>query len=184
MEFRNAFYSRADQSAIDMEIEHPVFGWLQTTTSPNDVEEHSRDLFAAAVATGNVAPYVPPAPPAATVDDVAAERDRRLSSGLRYDFGDERGIHQLGTTDADMRRWMDEVNPLAQACINIGQPEATIGISTNTGPATITAMEWQHILIAAGQHRQPLYAASFALQAMDPIPADYADDQHWPSSAA
>ncbi|MBP2560862.1 hypothetical protein J2857_003631 [Neorhizobium galegae] len=120
-------------------------------------------------------------PSLVTVDHVAAERDRRLKSGFAYNFGDQRGIHYIGTSDADMRRWMDEVCPIAQACINVGQPEAMIGISTETGRVDVSASEWQMILLAAGQYRQPLYQASFDLQAMDPIPADFATNPaYWP----
>ncbi|CDZ67625.1 Hypothetical protein NGAL_HAMBI2605_59060 [Neorhizobium galegae bv. orientalis] len=118
---------------------------------------------------------------APTADEVSAERDRRLKAGFAYDFGDVRGVHQIGTSDPDMRRWMDEVCPIAQACINVGQPGATIGISTDTGRVDVTAIEWQMILLAAGQYRQPLYQASFDLQAMDPIPADFATNPaYWP----
>lgn len=31
MNIRNAFYSRADDSLIDCEIEHPVYGWIPTS---------------------------------------------------------------------------------------------------------------------------------------------------------
>lgn len=123
--------------------------------------------------------YDPPAP-AATVADLATERDRRLALGFHYDFTDERGVHLIATAPADMRKWMDEVNPLAQALVNAGQPAGQISIVTETGPVTITAAEWQSILLAAGQWRQPIYAAYFALKALDPIPSDFADNAHWP----
>lgn len=118
--------------------------------------------------------------PAPTPDDVIAERERRLALGFDYDFGDERGVHRIGTTPEDMEKWIKEVSPIAQALVNVGQPGGLIGISTDTGPVTVTAGEWQQILLAAGEWRQPIYQASFALQAMDPIPADYADDERWP----
>ncbi|APU92947.1 hypothetical protein PQB34_gp19 [Ochrobactrum phage POI1126] len=117
--------------------------------------------------------------PDPTVDDVVTERDRRLQLGFDYDFGDNRGVHHIGTTETDMRRWMDEVTPLAQAFINRNDQMGRIGIFTETGPVTITAAEWQQILIASADYRQPLYQASFVLQAMNPIPADYKDDKYW-----
>lgn len=117
--------------------------------------------------------------PELTKDDVIAECNRRLGLGFDYDFGDARGIHHIGTSETDMRRWMDEVTPLAQAHLNSGQPNGQILIATDTAPVTVTAQEWQFILIAASNYRQPLYQASFALQAMKPIPADYRDDSHW-----
>jgi hypothetical protein len=119
-----------------------------------------------------------PGPP--TVDDVAAERDRRLATGFSYDFKDSRGVVQIGTTDKDMIGW-DEVTKLAQAYINTSQPAQPIEIETNSGAVSVTALEWQSVLIAAGAFRQPIWQASFVLQAMDPIPADYADNEHWPA---
>lgn len=116
--------------------------------------------------------YVP------TVMDVVRERTRRLELGFDYDFGDGRGIHRIGTTEADMNGW-DEVTKASAALVALGQPNETFDIVTDTGPATVTAAEFQSILVAAAAVRQPLWAASFALQAMDPIPNDYADDSYW-----
>lgn len=115
---------------------------------------------------------------APTEADVIAERERRLALGFDYDFGDDRGVHRIGTTKADMAGW-DEVAKLAAAKIAKGEGSATILISTDTGPVLVTALEWQDILVAAGDVRQPLYQASFVLMAMDPIPTDYADDARW-----
>lgn len=116
-------------------------------------------------------------------EDVAAERERRLELGFGYDFGDARGNHFIGTTKADMAGW-DEVTKLANALIMSGQPDTKIAIMTGNGPVEVTAMEWQKVLIAAGAHRQPIFAASFALQYADPIPDDYKDDQYWPVNEA
>lgn len=126
--------------------------------------------------------HVPPAPPpyVPTVNDVINERRRRLALGFDYDFADARGIHRIGTTEADMLGWR-EVTDACNAAINSGAGTTTLDIVTNTGPATITATEWQAILLAASQFRQPIWAASFKLQAMVPIPDDYASDIHWPA---
>lgn len=110
---------------------------------------------------------------------VALERERRLARGFAYDFQDARGVHQIATTAKDMAGW-DEVTSGAHAAINSGLPEMEISIVTETGPVTVTALEWQAILLAAAAARQPIWAASFAIQALDPIPADYADDTRWP----
>lgn len=118
----------------------------------------------------------PDLPP--TADDVVAERERRLALGFDYVFGDARGTHRIGTTPADMLGW-DEVTKLAQAAVVSGQPTMTIPIVTDTGPVTVTALEWQSILIAAALARQPVWQASFVLQATVPIPSDYTADSHW-----
>lgn len=116
--------------------------------------------------------------PAPTVDDVWREKERRLALGFEYDFADTRGVHLIGTTPEDMLGW-DEVNKFAQTLINLGQPESTITIMTETGVTQVTPTEWQQIMLAAAQFRQPIWAASFLIAAMDPIPADYTNDAYW-----
>lgn len=130
---------------------------------------------------GQVVDYTPP-PPVPITADVERERARRLAAGFDYDFQDARGVHHIGTTDKDMVGW-DDVTKLANAQIALGNASATIAIITNTGPVSVTAEEWQKILVAAGTFRQPIWQASFVLEATDPIPADYAADSHWPASA-
>lgn len=149
------------------------------TFIPDDSGNRHRQMIAEWEAAGNtIPPYVAPGP---STEDVVAERERRLALGFDFDFGDARGVHRIGTSLDDMRKWMDEVTPLAQVYLNGGQPGSEITITTETGVAVITANEWQSILIAAAGYRQPLYAASFALQAMDPIPSDFATNPaYWP----
>lgn len=62
-EFRNPKYSAPDNSTIDMEVNHPMFGWIPFTTTPEGPEPYYKELWDAAIATGNVAPYVPLAQP-------------------------------------------------------------------------------------------------------------------------
>ena len=133
---------------------------------------HYRELIELGV---TIADYVAPSP---TVDDVVAERNRRLQSGFSYDFGDSRGIHLFATTDSDMKGW-DDVTKGATAAVIGGAGSTEFNISTETGDVTVTAAEWQQILIAATLFRQPIWAASFVLQAMSPIPANYTDDSYW-----
>lgn len=110
---------------------------------------------------------------------IQRERERRLALGFDYDFGDARGLHHIATSPEDMKGW-DEVTMLANAAINAGVATTEILILTSTGPVTITAAEWQQVLLASANFRQPIWQASFALQAADPIPADITDDVHWP----
>jgi hypothetical protein len=130
---------------------------------------------------GEVVTYDPP-PPAPTVDDIIAERERRLALGFDYDFGegDPRGVHHIGTTAQDMAGWR-EVTDLANALIAAGETTPIL-IVTDTGPAEVTPAEWSAILITAGAARQPIWAASFVLQSMDPIPANYAENSYWAGS--
>ena len=46
---------------IDVQINHPQFGWIPFTASPNDVEPHGRQIFADL--KDEAAPYTPPEVP-------------------------------------------------------------------------------------------------------------------------
>jgi hypothetical protein len=109
---------------------------------------------------------------------VQEERKRRLALGFSYDFEDARGVHQIGTTPADMVGWRDVID-LANALIDLGDTTTTINIVTDTGPTQVTAPEWQAVMLRAAEVRQVLWASSFTLQAMDPIPEDYDADGYW-----
>jgi hypothetical protein len=77
MNYRNATYNA--RGTIDCEIEHPEYGWIPFTASPDDVEPRGREIFAAAEASA--APYV--APP---VDlDALAARVREERNALLAD---------------------------------------------------------------------------------------------------
>lgn len=115
---------------------------------------------------------------AITPADIWAERARRLALGFDYDFGDDRGVHRIGTTASDMVGW-NEVTKIASALVNVGQASGTITILTDTGVAVVTALEWQQIMLAAAVVQQPIWLKSFTLLGMEPIPADYADDRWW-----
>jgi hypothetical protein len=72
MEFRNPVFTA--NGDVDCEVNHPRLGWIPFTASPDDVEEHGREIFDAA--SKEAAPYV--APPAS---------DRRGSTAVsRADF--------------------------------------------------------------------------------------------------
>ena len=55
---RNIIYNAHD--TVDMEIDHPTYGWIPFTADPNDSEQLGEDLYAAAIAgtLGAIAPYV------------------------------------------------------------------------------------------------------------------------------
>src|SRR4030067_2187991 len=60
MQTRNLKYNRS--GTVDMEIEHPKYGWIPFTASPNDSEQRGRELYAAAIAGefGAIAAYIAP----------------------------------------------------------------------------------------------------------------------------
>lgn len=94
LEFRNPKFTK--EGRIDIELNHPEYGWIPFTADPDDVEQHCRDLYAAALEVGPAA-YEPPPPPVLSNEEmeeiVRAERDRLLrvnvdpvvSNPLRWD---------------------------------------------------------------------------------------------------
>lgn len=151
---------------------HAVYGAQQRHA--ND-DNDGGGMLAYLAEGGTIDPHQPRV---VTANDVQAERERRLSAGFDYDFGDGRGVHRIGTTPADMQGW-DEVTKVANAALMLSQA-ITIDVVTDTGPVAVTPTEWQQILLAATTFRQPIWHGSFALQAMDPIPADYkTNDAYW-----
>lgn len=110
--------------------------------------------------------------------DVHAERDRRLAMGFDFDFGDARGVHRIRTSIADMIGW-DEVSKFASALLALGQTTQPITIATGTGVTQVTPVEWQMVMLAAAAFRQPIWGASFILENMNPIPADFRNDAYW-----
>lgn len=125
-----------------------------------------------------IAAHNPNAMPQPSANDVIAERSKRLAAGFDYDFGDARGVHRIGTTEADQVGWRD-VTDYTNALMDLGDTTTRISIVTDTGPAEVTAPEWQAVILAAARWRQRLWTASFVLQAMNPIPTDFADDSRW-----
>ncbi len=111
---------------------------------------------------------------------LTAELNRRLAAGFDYDFADQRGVHHFGTTDADMKRRMQEVTHLLKR----QWPWASQAVRSASRPTRTNLrhrFEWWHVLDAAAEWRQPLYAAYFALKALPEIPADYAaNPAYWP----
>lgn len=62
LEFRNAKWNDAEHTTFDVEMNHPVYGWLPFTATPNDPEEFGRNVFASGL-NGDlpVSEYVPTA---------------------------------------------------------------------------------------------------------------------------
>jgi len=105
---------------IDMEINHPVYGPIPFTASPDDTEEHGRLLFADAQASA--APYVAPLPTLAQrKKEVDALRVQVIASGLPYDFSDGPGTIQL-RNESDVRNVMG-VAASGQSLASMGSSE-------------------------------------------------------------
>ena len=78
MEIRNPRYTATGR--IDCEINHPEFGWLPFTASPEDAEPHGREIFALAEALGPTA-NVPPSQEE-LFDQIKMRRDQAIGAGV------------------------------------------------------------------------------------------------------
>ena len=70
---------------LDMEINHPKYGWIPFHATPDDVEPHGRELYANAIAGeyGEIAPYIaPPEPTAAEV--LQAKREAATLTPMQF----------------------------------------------------------------------------------------------------
>jgi hypothetical protein len=75
MNYRNPIFN-FDQT-VNCEINHPIYGWIPFTASPDDVEAHGRELYAEILEAGDIAPYIITPP---TIEElVASARDKRNS---------------------------------------------------------------------------------------------------------
>lgn len=78
-EIRNAQYNAA--GTIDVEWNHPDYGWIPFTASPDDATEHGREIHAQAL-QGTVAEYV--SPPAQIPQEVTAFKARAALANSGY----------------------------------------------------------------------------------------------------
>src|SRR5699024_8431351 len=77
---RNPVYMNADGTMIDVEYEHPEYGWIPFTATADDIEQLGRDIYAAAMAGayGEIAPYVGPSEEEILEQEARAKRDGLL----------------------------------------------------------------------------------------------------------
>lgn len=93
MNFRNAKYN--EDGSVDVEMEHPEYGWIPFTASPDDVEAHGREIYQAAIAGdfGPVAEYIPPPEPTYE-EKLAAARESASLTRREFFLGlDAMGIY-------------------------------------------------------------------------------------------
>lgn len=151
MNAKNPKYN-ADGS-IDLEIEHPVYGWTPFTASPNDSEQSGRDLYAQAIAGdfGAIQEYIAPTP-----DQILAKKksDRQAivdaitvetSTGKVFD----------GNEDAQSR--MSRAIQAAQ----IASIPSTTWILANNVPTTVTLSELQEALVLSMQAMGAVWAMPY-----------------------
>ena len=110
---------------IDVEYEHPKFGWIPFTASPDDVEPLGRELYAAAVAAGGIAPL--PEKPQAQID-FEATRDKAIADAATAKA--DAKLTALGAmSPAQVRAWVAaNVTNLADAKDVLGTLAVAVSI--------------------------------------------------------
>ncbi len=82
-EYRNAVSLSSDNARMDVEINHPTYGWIPYTIDPTDTDTTIDNAALLALVGSDFSAYVAPTQAeldAATASDVRDERDRRLVS--------------------------------------------------------------------------------------------------------
>lgn len=89
IECKNPQYSSPDKSTIDVDLNHPEYGWIPFTASPDDPEQLGRDLYAAAMSGeyGDISPYVAPPEPEPEPPYVPQQVTRRQGRLALLDAG-------------------------------------------------------------------------------------------------
>jgi hypothetical protein len=117
-----------------------------------------------------IATYVPPPP---SGEDVNAERQRRILVGAVFN-----GVHVTGSEE-DARNL---TNLALAAQMRIAAGDTTTLTTFRDGGNVdhqLTPPQMLGLWQQASAHVSALYAASWALKAMNPIPADFANDNYW-----
>ena len=178
IEFRNPV-STADGN-IDMEINHPEFGWIPFTASPNDTEQLGVDLYNAATEKGNIASYTPPQ---ITGNDIDAERDRRIVDGfvfggVKYQSRPEDRENISGASQVALEAIMNGAQPGDLYWHGGSTPFVWIASDNSLNP--MDAQTMFNFGKAAMSHKQTLIFKARAIKDMNPIPADYATNEtYW-----
>lgn len=152
-EIRNAQYN-AD-GTIDVEWNHPDYGWIPFTASPDDVTEYGRELFARVSAGefGEVAEYVaPPVSRAQQVAAIEAERDATIAAGV---------LHFGTLYHADETFLTEMLGRIMGYQAGVYSGPLPVRTKENT---TVLLDQAQHVALAAavGAHRQAAYSKSWA----------------------
>ena len=160
--------------------------WGECPGIPNPLRLPNGDQVNGAQINGEYAGYRldawDMASPPPSINDVVRERSRRLAVGFDYNFGTAEApdIKHVGTSEEDMVGW-NEVTSWANAQVALNDTTSTVTIMTDDGAVVVTAIGWLKVVNAATAFRQPIWAASFTLENMTPIPSDYTDNKWWPS---
>ncbi|ABE58738.1 DUF4376 domain-containing protein [Chromohalobacter israelensis] len=146
---------------IDCEIDHPDYGWIPFTASPDDDEPAGRALYRRIVESeGDLEAYREPLGDLAARkrDEIEAARDDAIAGGFEHTFGD--------TTDIVQTRERDRENITRLAVSAQRKPDATFPFraASNT-EYRLTADEMLALHDAEQAHVSEQYRRSWELKA-------------------
>lgn len=132
-------------------------------------------------ATPEEAAQMPAAAPP-TDDDVNAERARRILAGLTITVPGHPAPIRL-TGDEQTERNLQSLAMAAQMRVAEGDTTTpTTWRDADNADHALTPPQLLALWSAAAAYVSAVYAASWALKDATPIPADYADNTHWPAA--
>lgn len=162
---------------ITCEIDHPEYGWLPITIDQTDYPA----LWATVVGRA-VAPYVPDS--AAEQEQraaaVNAERQRRIDQGTEFAVSWQADPIPMTGREQDQTAILG-LRDTARDLLAAGETGALITYRDGANVIhTLTASQFLELTGKAMAWISQVMAASWALKDNPPIPADFADDKHWP----
>jgi len=145
---KNPIYNA--NGTVDMEIDHPQYGWIPFTANPNDSEQLGRDLYAAAIAgtLGIIAPYVQ------SLSDAQSQQLALMDSS--YAEAVTTPISYMGTTFQADQASQDLIASVLTAAGG-ALPAGFAWYDVNNAPVTMTFAELQGLAASILGRGQPLF---------------------------
>jgi len=123
----------------------------------------------------------PPAPPELPPPDAAlidAERERRIAAPLTVSVS----VGPIAINmDAAAQRNLQGLASVGQYLKAAGSSQTTEFRDFDNNSHALTPDDLVVMGLQVASRIQAVYAASWSIKALDPIPADYADDARWPA---
>lgn len=114
--------------------------------------------------------------PTPTEADVEAERDRRLLLGKAFSITGYANTIRVSATDTEIKDLLFQFN---WASVN---PSSNLQWRDKDKVIhTLTGTQFLALYSAAATYAGTIKATTWTIAALDPIPADYADDSRWPT---
>ncbi len=173
MMIENARYAAVDNSTIVATVDGVEM------TVPNDQANRHRKSIADWEADGNsIAPFVP------STDGltVNGERDRRVASGFTASVSAGSDVFPVDTRNLDDWANIQGLVTYAQVLLATSPTTSINFRDADNVVQTLTPGEMIEVGLQALAHKQGHYDAAWTLKSTEGgVPADFAEDQYWPS---